>query len=211
MIEMGGRSPRWPQISGRGPAVSIALGALAAGLLLGFIGGHLQTRATARPARAPTARTEGPPAGATAIGATGGRCAVQLGHALQLGIEIVNQSDRAVALRQITPVLPLGGLRAVASQGETCGSLPKPGLTQATSLAPGDTGWVTITFDVMAGCPQPLPVGFKVSYLWAGRLVSAQLDSFPDLGQVRYGNCGTTPVGQSADLEHVRPIPRTFG
>ena len=130
--------------------------------------------------------------GDTAIIDTGNRCAVQLGHALQLGVEVVNQSDRAVALRQIEPVLPLGGLKAVASRWGTCGALPELGPGQATALGPGATGWLTVTFDVMVSCPQPLPVQFKISYVQAGRLVTAELAGFPDLGQVQYNNCGTT-------------------
>jgi hypothetical protein len=41
-----------------------------------------------------------------------------------LGIEIMNQSGRALAVRQIRAVLPLGGLRAIGSQQGTCGLLP---------------------------------------------------------------------------------------
>jgi hypothetical protein len=136
------------------------------------------------------------PAGDTALSATGSRCAVQLGHTLQLGIEIMNQSDRTVVLRQIKLVLPLGGLQEIASRWGPCGSLPGPGLSQASSLAPGATGWLTVTFDVMVGCPQPLPVMFKVSFVQASRLVTADLDSFPDLGQVQYNNCTTVSTGQ---------------
>jgi hypothetical protein len=192
VIEMGGHLLRWPWGSARRPAVSIALVALVAGLLLGFLGGHFQAKSTGRPGRAAAAL----PAGSTAISATGNRCAVQLGHTLQLGIEIMNESDLTAALRQIKPVLPLGGLRAIASQWGTCGSLPGGGPEQATSLAPGATGWLTITFDVMVGCPQPIPVGFKVSYMQAGRLATTELDSFPDLGQVRFNKCSTDPIGQ---------------
>jgi hypothetical protein len=197
VIEMDGhflrwRLPRWPWGRARRPVISIALAALAAGLLLGFIGGHLQAKTTVRPGRAATAL----PAGSAALSATGNRCAVQLGRTLQLGIEIMNQSDRTTALRQIKPVLPLGGLHAIASQWGTCGSLPGPGLEQATSLAPGATGWLTITFDVMVGCPQPIPVGFKVSYTQAGRRATTELDSFPDLGQVRFNKCSTNLLGK---------------
>ena len=189
VIEMGGHPPRWPWGTARGPAISIVLAALAAGLLLGFAGGRLQAGANGRPARAATG------VGATAITMTGNRCAVQLGHALQLGVEVVNRSDRTVALRQIEPVLPLGGLKAVASRWGTCGALPElgPGPGQATALGPGATGWLTVTFDVMADCPQPLPVQFKIGYAQADRLVTAELPGFPDLGQVRYNNCGTNP------------------
>jgi hypothetical protein len=196
VIEMGGHPPRWPWRGARGSAISIALAALVAGLLLGFIGGRLQASTGGRPTRAATARATVLPLGDTAISATGSRCAVQLGHTLQLGIEVMNQSDRTLALRQTKPVLPLGGLHAIASQWGTCGSLPEPGLEQATSLAPGATAWLTVTFAVMVRCPQPLPVWFKVSYMQADRVVTAELDSFPDLGQVRYSNCTTNPVGQ---------------
>src|SRR6516164_5325392 len=51
VVEMGGRQPRWPGGSTRGPAFSVAVAALVAGLLLGFIGGHLQSRAQGTPPR----------------------------------------------------------------------------------------------------------------------------------------------------------------
>jgi hypothetical protein len=196
VIEMGGRSPRWPWRRARGPAIDIALAALVAGLLLGFIGGRLQASTRGTPARDAPAFTTMLPVGDTAISATGSRCAVQLGHTLQLGIEIMNRSDRAVLLREIKPVLPLGGLQEIASQWRTCGSLPTPGLGQATSLAPRATVWLTVTFHVMVTCPQALPVLFKVGFVQASRLVTADLDSFPDLGQVRYNNCTTVPIGE---------------
>jgi hypothetical protein len=195
VIEMSGHLPRWPRGTARGRAISIALAVLAAGLLLGFAGGHLQARSNGRPARAATSAATVFPVGGTAIIMTGNRCAVQLGHALQLGVEVVNRSDGTVALRQIEPVLPLGGLKAVASRWGTCGALPGlgSGPGQATALGPGATIWLTVTFDVMVGCPQPLPVQFKISYAQAGRLVTAELPGFPDLGQVQYDNCGTNP------------------
>jgi hypothetical protein len=195
VIEICGRSPRWPWRNPRGSASSIALAALVAGLLLGFIVGRLQASPRGTPARDAPAFTTVLPVGDAAISATGSRCAVQLGHTLQLGIEIMNQSERAVLLRQIKPVLPLGGLQEIASQWATCGSLPAPGPGQATSLAPGATGWLTVTFDVRVSCPQALPVLFKVSFVQARKLVTADLDSFPDLGQVRYNNCTTVPIG----------------
>jgi hypothetical protein len=193
VIEVGGHPPRWPWGTARGPAISIALAALAAGLLLGFAGGRHQAGANGRPARAATSATAGFPVGDSAITMTGNRCAVQLGHALQLGVEVVNRSDSPVALRQIKPVLPLGGLTAVASRWGTCGALPELGPGRATALGAGATGWLTVTLEVMVGCPQPLPVQFKISYAQAGRLATAELPGFPDLGQVRYNNCGTNP------------------
>jgi hypothetical protein len=196
VIEWGGHRARWPWSGARPPAISMALTALVAGLLLGFIGGHREATANGGPARAATSAATVFAAGDPLID-TGHRCAVQLGHALQLGVEVVNQSDRAVALRQIEPVLPLGGLKAVASRWGTCGALPEPGQGpgQATVLGPGATGWLTVTFDVMVSCPQPLPVQFKISFVQAGRLVTAEFAGFPDLGQVQYNNCGTNPLG----------------
>ncbi len=196
VIEMGGRPPRWPWGTARGPTISIALAAFAAGLLLGIAGSRLLAGANGRPARAATSAPTVFPVGDTGITMTGNRCAVQLGHALQLGVEVVNQSDDAVALRQIEPVLPLGGLKAVASRWGTCGAQPElgPGPGQASALGPGATGWLTVTFDVMVGCPQALPVQFKISYAQAGRLMTAELPGFSDLGQVHYRDCGSNGV-----------------
>jgi hypothetical protein len=194
MFELGGQPPRWPWGSVRGPVISIALMALAAGLLLGFVGGYRQATANGRPTRPTTSATRVSPFD-TAIVDAGNRCAVQLGHTLELGVEIVNQSNGTVALRQIEPVLPISGLKAVASQWGTCGALTGVGPGQPTALGPGATGWLTVTFDVMVACPQPLPVQFRISYMQAGRLEVADLNGFSDLGQVPYNNCETTPLG----------------
>lgn len=192
VIEMGGHSPRWPWRSARGPTIGLALAALCAGLVLGFVGGHLQASTKGRPAlTVAQALTAAPQVGSTAITMTGSRCAVQLGRTLQLGIEIVNQSGGAVAWRQVRPVLPLGGMRPVASQWGTCGLLPIPAAEQGASLDAHATEWLTITFDVIVQCPEPLPVEFKLSYMQSGRLATAKFLGFPDLGQVRYNNCPT--------------------
>jgi hypothetical protein len=195
MFELGGRPPRWPWGTVRGPAISIALVTLAAGLLLGFVGGYRQAAGNGRATRPATSATSVLSVGDTAIVDTGNRCAVQLGHTLQLGVEIVNQSDRTVALRQIEPVLPIGGLTAVASRWGTCGALTGVGPGQPTALGPGATDWLTVTFDVTVSCPQPLPVQFRISYVQAGRLEVADLNGFADLGQVQYNSCKTTPLG----------------
>jgi hypothetical protein len=195
MFELGGPSPRWPWGTVRGPAITVVLIALLAGFILGFVGGYRQATANGTATRPATSATSALSVGDNAIADTGNRCAVQLGQTLQLGVEIVNQSDRAVALREIEPVLPIGGLQAVASQWGTCGALPEPGQDESTALGPGATGWLTVTFDVTLSCPQPLPVQFKISYVQAGRLEVADLNGFADLGQVQYNNCATTPLG----------------
>ncbi len=193
---MGGRGPRWPWRRWPGPTLGVGAAALVVGLLLGYAGGHLQAtgQAKARPAPSPS-RTVTTPAltGVLALTVTGDRCAVQLGRTLQLGIEIVNQSGRALALQRVAPVVPLSGLRAVAARWGPCGSLPQPVPEPSLSLAPGGTRWLTVTFRVLARCPEPFPVLFKVSFVQSGRTMTTEFDSFPDLGQVRYGNCPTSP------------------
>jgi hypothetical protein len=94
-------------------------------------------------------------------------------------------------------VPPPGLLKAVGSQWRTCGALTElgPGAGQATVLGAGATGWLTVTFDVMVSCPEPLSVQFKISYVQAGRLVTAELPGFPDLGQVQYNKCSTNSQG----------------
>ena len=192
---MGGPASGRPWGGARGIVIGAALVALAAALLLGVNGRHRQAAGRARPAGASTSVTTVSPAGSTVIGATGSQCAIQQGRTLQLGIEIINQSDRTVAVRQVRAVLPLGGLHAIATQLGPCGLLPQPGLDRVASLAPGATGWLAATFDVLVNCPRPLPVGFKVSYVQDGRLATSELSGFPDLGQVRYSYCATNPAG----------------
>jgi hypothetical protein len=195
MFELGGHPTRWPWGTMRGPAISIALAALLAGLLLGFFGGYREATANGRPG--PQAASSAAASGAAvfagsepAIADTRNQCAVQLGgDRLQLGIEIVNQSDRTVALRQIEPVLPIGGMQEVASQWATCGALPEPGAGQPTALGPGTTAWLTVTFDVLVKCPQPLPVLFRISYAQAGIVVVTEVNGFSDLTQVQFGTC----------------------
>lgn len=185
VIEAGGRPVPWPRLGPRGTTAGVAVAALIAGLLLGFLGGHLTAGTASRQAAAAA------PLGPAAITFTGSRCAVQHGRTLQLGIEIINQSGSAVAVGRVRPVLPLGGLRPVASQWGPCGSLPGPVPEQPASLPAGATAWVAITFDVLVRCPAALPVQFNVSYRQSGKTAAAQLDSFPDLGPVPYSGCGT--------------------
>jgi hypothetical protein len=191
VIEAGGRPVPWPRLGPRGMTATVAVAALIAGLLVGFLGGHLTAGTASRQAAAAARSAAALPLGPAAIAFTGSRCAVQHGRTLQLGIEITNQSGSAVAVGRVRPVLPLGGLRPVASQWGPCGSLPGPGPEQPASLPPGATAWVAITFDVLVRCPAALPVQFNVRFRQSGKTAAAQLDSFPDLGPVPYSGCGT--------------------
>ena len=144
---------------------------------------------------------------------TGGACSVQRGRELQLGVEVINLSDTAVALGQVRPILPLAGLHPVSQQWAPCGALSpswqaadggmivfvksSTGVVEVGSatpagaavLPPNGTAWLSVTFRVLVACPRPLPVQFSVSYQENGRTHTAQLPGFPDLGQVTYTGC----------------------
>jgi hypothetical protein len=198
VIENGDRGNRptwWPPWAGQ-RTLALAAAALAVGLIGGYLGGHLQGR-TAQPLRPagatspPSSQRSAPQNAAPALGATGNRCAVQRGTTLQLGVEVANQSDQALAVGDFRAVLPIGGLRATAATVGTCGALPTGAPTSLT-LAAGATEWLSVTFHVLVRCPQPLPVQFVVSYTTAGKMATTQLDEFPDLGQVTYTGCPST-------------------
>jgi hypothetical protein len=189
----------------RQATLELTIGALAVGLVVGFIGGrvsahhqHQAAKPVSSPARAgiPTA---------TPIIFTGNSCGVQRGMDLQLGIEVKNQSETGVRLGKVLPTFPMGGLHMIASGLGTCGEIPFASPFTDPVLGPGMTGWVTATVSVEVRCPQPLPVGFIVRFEQAGRSLAAELNGFPDLSQVAYRNCpyagpttkGTMTITQS--------------
>jgi hypothetical protein len=151
----------------------------------------------AAPTRTATVTVSAVPSVSAAVGsgagdldATDRRCslATRVGS-LQLGIEMVNHGSVPVELRDLRPVLPLGGLTATRSAVGTCGQLPPSTPVRGYRVAPGATGWLTITFEVQEACPGFLPVGFAVRYLEGGSLVAETIASFSDLGDVPYPGC----------------------
>jgi len=48
---------------------------------------------------------------------------VQHGHELQVGVEVINLSPTTVTLGKVKPILPMGGLRAVAQHWAPCGAI----------------------------------------------------------------------------------------
>ena len=144
---------------------------------------------------------------------TGGACSVQRGEELQVGVEVINLSDTAVTLGQVSTVAPRGGLRLVSQQWAPCGALSaswaaadggmivyvksSTGVVEVGSATPGDaavlppngTAWLSVTFRVLVPCPRSLPVQFRVGYQENGRADTAQLAGFPDLGEVSYTGC----------------------
>jgi hypothetical protein len=217
MIQFGGLPVRWPfggvhlpRMPRLPPAVradvsrasvAIGLAALAVGLLIGFFGGRLTAHRADHKARSfsPLATPVVLPQFATtAIGLTGARCAVQAGNNLQLGIEIMNETRSPVTLGAISPMFPMGGLRAISSGVGACGALPPVEIPPSGSLAPGAAEWIHATIAVREGCPEPLPVWFKVGYASSGKTGTAMLAGFPDLGPVSYRHCKDTDSSASS-------------
>jgi hypothetical protein len=131
-----------------------------------------------------------------AVSQTTGACSVQLGHELQLGIEVSNQTGSDVTLQRITASLPLsGGLRAVSWAWGPCGALSSGGgqvaadLSGGEDLSSGESGWFTVTFQVLVKCPAPYPVQFLIQLDSSAGTSFVQVPGFNDLGQVAYSGC----------------------
>jgi len=233
------RLPRWRPALGWRPSRGAAILGIA-GLIVGLAAGYaLGYRHPGQPGRrsrttavgaAPSAAARSAPsdpaafaggpgayssslgiAGLSGLAQTSGACSVQRGRELQVGVEVINLSGTAVALGQIRPILPLGGLRPVSQQWVPCGAISSSwqaadggtivfirtstgeveagSAAAATVLPPYGTAWLSVTFRVLVACPRPLPVQFSVSYQENGRTDTAQLPGFPDLGQVTYTGC----------------------
>ena len=197
VLELGGRRrpvPRWWP-----PSAALVLGAVAllAGLAVGYsVGARHAGERAARPSPPPSRATvpaEPFSAGGFPLSQSGPQCSVQTGHKLQVGLEITNLSAAAVRLRRVEVVLPLSGLRVTSQAWGPCGELPAsgqaPGGMRPPTLGGGASSWLTVTFQVLVRCPQPLPVQFTLDYDQQGRPAAIRLPGFPDLGQVPYSGC----------------------
>jgi hypothetical protein len=129
------------------------------------------------------------------VSQTTGACSVQLGHQLQLGVEVSNEAGADITLQRVMASLPLsGGLRPVSWAWGPCGAISSGGGQLAADsggedLSPGETGWFTVTVQVLVKCPAPYPVQFIVQLASSGRTSVAQVPGFSDLGQVAYSGC----------------------
>jgi hypothetical protein len=168
-----------------------------AGLAAGYAAGARHPAAPATPpgpsrAAAPAAAAAPFSAGGFPLSQSGPQCSVQTGRALQVGLQITNLSPAPVRLRRAEVVLPLGGLTVTAQTWGPCGQLPATGHPAGLlppALRPGASTWLTITFHVLARCPQPLPVQFTLHYDQQGHPAAIRLPGFTDLSQVPYSGC----------------------
>src|SRR5262249_47175983 len=127
VLEMGSR--RGPVLRWRpSAALVLAAAALLAGLVAGYAAGvrHAgKPLSPPRPAASPT--TPSFSAGGFPLSQTGPGCSAQIGHELQLGLQVTNLSVSAITLRRVEAVLPMGGLKATSQAWGPCGELPTPG------------------------------------------------------------------------------------
>jgi len=186
VVQQGDRWTRGPAF-----AAGLAVAALVLGVAVGYAVGRNQ--APGRPAAAPSARgstaSSAPALSLPELGQSGPQCSEQIGHRLQLGVQVTNESASSVRLSNVRVILPLHGLKPTAHAWGTCGQLP--GLTgpQATLVSAGGSAWFTVTFRVLERCPGALPVKFLLSYDRGGSTKTVRLPGFVDLGHVPYSGC----------------------
>jgi hypothetical protein len=187
----GEPGPGWPERfrwRPRGPKVTAALAvaALAAGLLGGYLAGDAHghrpgTRASPSPVALPSE--------SAGLAATGSQCSTVLGHTMEIGIEVVNGSPAGIQLGQVTARFPRGGLKLVRAAWGPCGTLPFVHPAESTVLPRGASTWLTVTVTTLATCPQGLSVEYVASYGQQGLSNTVVLPGFVDLGGVPVTGC----------------------
>lgn len=184
--------PRWwpPRI-----AIILCLAGLVAGLAAGYCVAAWRVRPAAPALSVPSAAALSVPpitANGTALNFDGSRCSLQVGHDLQLGIEVTNNTPELLTILRVDALLPARGLKQISWAWGPCGELPGA-LPPAQALATGNSIWFTVTFQVLVSCPGPLPVEFAVRFDLRdphdSRGAVANIAAFSDLGQVPYSGC----------------------
>ena len=199
VVELGGsrrfRLPDWPPSRRAGV---LAVAALAVGLAAGYAAAGTQHGGTARPQPTVTV-TASPsvpvPAVSPALNLAlpltqdTAACSVQTGHDLQLGVQFSDRSTQPLTLTTATVTMPAGFLKLAGWQWATCGALAAGTSPVAPILEPGESAWLTATFQVQVQCPVAAYVQFTVRYLALGHPGTTALPGFPDLRQVPYSGC----------------------
>ena len=189
--------------------------ALAIGLAVGYTAGQGQGRG-AVPAPEKTAASAGQATAGVASGTSvagaptapigflgpdltedPGTCSVQVGHDLELGIPVTNQSAQTILLESVKPMpLAPGMLRVLSWRWDPCGFDNDGIVADAVALGPGETTWVTAVVKPLVACPAPAPLQFQVTYSADSRKSTFLLPGFPDLSAVRYSGC-PPPAGEA--------------
>lgn len=189
------RPPRLPVPRWRPPRTAVILCAagLVAGLAVGYAVGQAGKHAPPRLPPSASALAVPPMIGAdTPLGFGGSRCSMQVGHDLQLGVQVTNDSPALLTIVRVNALLPIGGLKQISWAWGPCGELPGA-LPSAQGLATGYSAWLTVTFHVLVNCPGPLPVQFSMQFILRSpqdsRAAQATVAAFPDLSQVAYSGC----------------------
>ena len=172
-------------------AVMLAVAGLLTGLVAGYAAGdrHAGNSAALPRARAASSPATPPAAGALTLTQASHQCPTQIGHALQLGVQVKNPSATGVMLRRVTVVLPLGGLLEISQAWGPCGELPTGSEIPDNAVPAGGSAWFTVTFKVLVTCLGPLPVQFTLDYDQLGREATIHLPGFDDLSRVPYASC----------------------
>ncbi len=170
-------------------AVMLAVAGLLAGLVAGYAAGRRHAGNNAPLPRASAASSPTTPPAAFTLTQAGHQCSAQVGHALQLGVQVTNPSATGMVLRRVTVVLPLGGLQEISQAWGPCGELPAGSQIPDNAVPAGGSAWFTVTFKVLVKCPGPLPVQFTLDYDQLGREATVHLPGFDDLSHVPYASC----------------------
>jgi hypothetical protein len=193
--------PRYPVRRPMVVAVSALVLVFALGVAVGY---QLRARKTQPAAQ------QGGPVGTASIVA-GGRCGMQVGTTLWLGVEVLNDGPGPVVLQSIAVRLPIGGLGQPANvMWAACGELSpvvvpfgapvvvpfgaqqvQAGVAAAGQLTLADRGtlWVSGVFPVTVGCPTPYPMLFALTYTDATGAPNESNLGFNDLQGVTYTGC----------------------
>ena len=164
-------------------AVVLVVVAGVAGYVIGDHHGAAMT--SARPLVSPTRVVEP----LSTVSVTGRQCAVEVGHQLQLGIEITNDTRHTVSLKAIDVDVPFPGLSVRAKQFGTCGVVG--GNTGPQPLAPGNSTWISATFDNHLPCRvSSSEITFRADYD-DGLTATGGFSNLPD---VAFAGC-TLPSG----------------
>jgi hypothetical protein len=117
-------------------------------------------------------------------------------HVLTVSFTLVGLTPELVRVTGVEPVLPLGGLRPLATtvEGGTC---VRPHSVVNRVVLPSEGLLVTMRLALPKGCPQAFPVMANIHELVDGRPVIDGVPVLSDLGNVTFVTCEPTGTAGS--------------